>query len=144
MSLKEFFIVEKFPAKIGQVRKKQLFFQFFYQKLGNKATLSNRREFNFDFFFLSFRRFRGNSSKQIDFAHRSGALARPGSRELRAVKIPASYDAWRPPKRRKNDSEKIQFFWSRKLVFHYFSWILEEINNVRRLPSEVQLQIDLF
>ena len=39
------------------------------------------------------------------------ALARSGSRELRAVKIPASYDAWRPPKRRKNDSEKIEFFW---------------------------------
>ena len=31
------------------------------------------------------------SPKKIDFAHRSGALARPGSQELRAVKIPASY-----------------------------------------------------
>ena len=51
--------------------------------------------------------FRGNSSKKIDFAHRSDVVARLGSRELRAVKIPASYDAWRPPKRRKNDSEKI-------------------------------------
>ena len=57
-----------------------------------------------------FRWFLGSSSKKIDFAHRSGALARPGSRELRAVKIPASYDAWRPPKRRKNDLVKIRFF----------------------------------
>ena len=32
--------------------------------------------------------------KKIDFAHRLDAVARPGSRELRAVKIPASYDAW--------------------------------------------------
>ena len=47
--------------------------------------------------------------KKIDFAHRSGALARPGSRELRAV-IPASYDAWRPPERRKDHLEKIRFF----------------------------------
>ena len=44
---------------------------------------------------------RGKSSKNFDFGHRSGVLDRPGSRELRAVKIPASYDAWRPPKRRK-------------------------------------------
>ena len=54
--------------------------------------------------------------KKIDFAHRSDDVARSGSRELRAVKIPASYDAWRPPKRRKNDSVKIRFFRSRKSV----------------------------
>ena len=36
---------------------------------------------------------------KIDFAHRAHGVARAGSRELRAVKIPASYDAWRPPKR---------------------------------------------
>ena len=59
------------------------------------------------FFQNIFRNFRHISSTYIDFAHRSGALARPGSRELRAVQIPTSYDAWRPPKRRKNDSEKI-------------------------------------
>ena len=58
-----------------------------------------------------FRSFRRNSSKKIDFAHRLGALARPGSRELPAIKIPASYHAWRPPKRRKNDSGKNLFFW---------------------------------
>ena len=57
---------------------------------------------NFDFFL----KFSWKFVEKIDFADRSGALARPGSRELRAVKIPASYDAWRPPKRRKNDSEK--------------------------------------
>ena len=33
------------------------------------------------------------SPTKIDFAHRSGVLARPGSQELRAVKIPASCDA---------------------------------------------------
>ena len=54
---------------------------------------------------------------KIDFAHRSGALARPGSRELRAVKIPASYDAWRPLTRRKNDSEKIRFFGVSEISF---------------------------
>ena len=42
--------------------------------------------------------FCGNSLKQIYFAHFSDVSARSGSRELRAVKIPASYDAWRPPK----------------------------------------------
>ena len=47
--------------------------------------------------------------KKIDLAHRSDAVARLGSRELRAVEIPASYDTWRPPKRRKNDSEKMRF-----------------------------------
>ena len=31
--------------------------------------------------------------KQIDFAYCSDAGARPGNRELHAVKIPASYDA---------------------------------------------------
>ena len=51
-------------------------------------------------FFVEFRR------KKFDFGHRLGVLDRPGSRELRAVKIPASYDAWRPPKRRKNTPKK--------------------------------------
>ena len=54
--------------------------------------------------------FRGNSSKKMNFAHFLDVSARSGSRELRAVKIPASYDAWRPPKRQKNDSEKNCFF----------------------------------
>ena len=36
--------------------------------------------------------------QQIDFAHRLDVAARSGSREVRAVKIPASHDAWRPPK----------------------------------------------
>ena len=54
--------------------------------------------------------FRENSSKKIDFAHRLGALDRPRSREPRAVKIPASYDAWRPPNNQKNDSEKVRYF----------------------------------
>ena len=39
----------------------------------------------------------------MDFAHRSDAMARPRSRELRAIKIPASYDAWRTPKRLKTN-----------------------------------------
>ena len=38
---------------------------------------------------------------KFDFGHRSGALDRPGSRELRAVKISASYDAWRPQNKTK-------------------------------------------
>ena len=81
---------------------------------------NKRSRFFFDFFFYFFRSFRGNSSKKIVFAHRSGALARSGSRELRAVKIPASYDAWRPPKRRKNDSGKIKFFWVSEISFSLF------------------------
>ena len=64
--------------------------------------------------------FRGNSSQKFDFARRSDAVARPGSRELRAVKIPASYDAWRPPKRRKNDSDKNRFFWVSEISFSSF------------------------
>ena len=51
--------------------------------------------------------FRESSWKKIYFARCLGALARPGSRELRAVEIPASYGAWQPPKRRKNFSEKL-------------------------------------
>ena len=61
----------------------------------------------FEFFFQVFAEHR---RKKFDFGHRSGVLDRPGSRELRAVKIPASYDAWRPPKRQKNDSEQKLFF----------------------------------
>ena len=38
------------------------------------------------------------AEQKIDFAHRLDALARLGHRELRADKISASYDAWRPPK----------------------------------------------
>ena len=44
-------------------------------------------------------------------------LVRMGNRELRAVKIPASYDAWRRPKRRKNDSEKIDLPWVSHISF---------------------------
>ncbi len=95
----------------------------------------------------NFRSFRGNSSKKFDFGHRSGVLDRPGSRELRAVKIPASYDAWRPPKRRKNDSGKNRFFGFRKSVFRHFSWILERIGSFQRqnhFPREILLQMHLF
>ena len=63
------------------------------------------------------------SWKKIDFAHRSSALARPGIRMLRAVKIPASYDAWRPPKRRKNDSDRIRFL--QVLEINYSSFFLD-------------------
>ena len=86
-------------------------------------------------------------TKKIDFDHRSDVLARPGSQELRAVKIPASYDAWRPPKRRKNDLGKINFFRFRKSVFRHFSSILEGIDIFKRqnrLPREILLQIHLF
>ena len=55
--------------------------------------------------------------KKTDFAHRSDVVVQLGSRELRAVKIPASYNAWRPPKRRKNDSERIQFFFVSEISF---------------------------
>ena len=85
--------------------------------------------------------------QKMDFAHRSGALARPGSRELRAVKIPASYDAWRPPKRRKNDSGKNRCFWVSEISFRHFPWILEGIDNFKRqnqFPPENLLQIHLF
>ena len=48
--------------------------------------------------------FRGNSSQKFDFARHLDAVARPGSRELRAVKTPTSYDAWRP----QNVNKKIE------------------------------------
>ena len=77
----------------------------------------------FESFSKNFRSFRGNSSKKIDVAHRSGVLDRPGSRELRVVKIPASYDAWRPPKRRKNNSEKKKLgFGNQLFVFFPGFW----------------------
>jgi len=71
----------------------------------------------FEIFLNFFRSFRGKSSKKFDFGHRSGARDRPGSRELRVVKIPASYDPWRPPKRRKNTSGKNRFFWVSEISF---------------------------
>ena len=62
---------------------------------------------------------RGSSLKKIDFAHRLNAVVCPGSRELRAVEIPDSYDAWRSSIHQQNDSQKIgfYFFWSQKAVF---------------------------
>ena len=47
-------------------------------------------------------------------------MARPRSPELRAVKIPASYDAQRPPKHPKAILKKFNFFRSRKSVFRQF------------------------
>ena len=84
--------------------------------------------------------FRGNFSNILNSAHCSDAVARSGSRELRAVKIPASYDAWRPPKRRKNDSKKIIFVCSRKLVLRQIWWILEE-PRLRERQNQLQRQI---
>ena len=91
--------------------------------------------------------FRGNLSNKIDFAHRLGALARPGSRELRAVKIPASCDAWLPPKRRRNDSENFDFFGSLKSVFRQFGSVQEKLQPIGRqtqLQHQISLQIDVF
>ena len=65
-------------------------------------------------------RFRESSPKKFDFAHFSDALARSGSRELRAAQIPASYDAWRPPKRRKNGSGKNNLFGVSEISFSLF------------------------
>ena len=73
-----------------------------------------------------------------------------GSRKVlvvRAVKIPASYDAWRLTKRRKHDSKKFDFLGSQKSVFGYFSWILEELDNFRhqnQLPCEILFQVYRF
>ena len=77
------------------------------------------------------RKFSQKFVEKIDFAHRLDDAGSWGSRQLRAVKIPASYDAWRPPKCRKTDSQKVLFVWSRKSVFRHFSWILEELDNFR-------------
>ena len=49
--------------------------------------------------------------ERIDVARRLGALARPGSREPRAVVIPAFYNAWRLPKCRKKRFGKKSIFW---------------------------------
>ena len=101
----------------------------------------------FENFLKIFRSFRGNSSKKFDFGHRSGALARPGSRERRAVKIPASYDPWRPPKRRENDSEKNIFFGVSEISFSSFFWILEGIGNFQgqnKFSRKILFQIHLF
>ena len=52
----------------------------------------------------NFEGFREKLWEKFDFARRSDAMARLGHRELRAVKISASYDAWRPPKLRKSET----------------------------------------
>ena len=101
----------------------------------------------FENFLNFFRSFRGNSSKKFDFGHRSSALARPGSREVRGVKIPASYDPWRPPTRQKNDLEKNRFFGVSEISFSPFSWILKGIGIFQRqnhFPREILLQMHLF
>ena len=56
-------------------------------------------------FFKNLGKVRESSSKNVDFVHRSGALARPGNRELLvcAVKFSASCDAWRPKTGRKTE-----------------------------------------
>ena len=64
---------------------------------------------------------RESSSKKINFVHSLDAVACPGSRELRPVKIPTSYDARRPPKRRKNDSIKTRFFLVSEISFSSFT-----------------------
>ena len=63
--------------------------------------------------------FRGTSSKKMDFAHRSDVEARSGSRELRAVKVLGSHEAWRPPTGRKNDSAKLRFLFVLEISFSY-------------------------
>ena len=70
----------------------------------------------FEFFSKTNSKFSRNfDEKKIDFAHSSGALARPGSRELRADKIPTSYDAWRPRNVEKTIRNKFDVFWSRRV-----------------------------
>ena len=78
--------------------------------------------------------FRRNSSNKFDFVHFSDVSARLGSRELRAVKIPASYDAWRPPKRRKNDSEKIRFL-SAKMDHRHLRTIVQGLCSMCSIDS---------
>ena len=65
----------------------------------------NDREMFFENVFKKFRSFCESPSKKIDFAYRPSALAHLGTRELRAVKISASCDAWRPTKQR-NDTKR--------------------------------------
>ena len=85
--------------------------------------------------------------QKFDFVHVLDVSARLGSRELRAVKIPASYDAWRPPIRRKIDLEKLDFWASQKSVFRNFFRIFEVLDNLRyqnQFPREIMLEIHLF
>ena len=90
------------------------------KKLQEHYDINKRSRIFVKHFLKNFRSFRRISWKKIDFGHRSGAVARPGSRELLAIKIPASCDAWRPPKRQKNDSEKKLFFWVSEISFSSF------------------------
>ena len=85
--------------------------------------------------------------KQFDFADFSDAMARPGGRELRALKISALTlnNAWPYQKHRKNETKRTRFFFrSQKSVFPYVQQIFEELDNFRRqnqLPCDVWLQI---
>ena len=62
-------------------------------------------------------------------------MARSGSRELRALKIPASYEIWRSPKLRKNNSEKIHFGSS----FHNFEKKTDKSSKLRFIVSRSHL-----
>ena len=62
--------------------------KYSYKALRISKSQVERLEKEIDFFNKNLRSFREISSKKIDFTYRSDALARPGSRELLAVKIP--------------------------------------------------------
>ena len=90
--------------------------------------------------------FCGNSSKKIDFAHRLDVVARPGSRELCAFKIPRLATPKTSKTRFRKNSANM-FFGLGNQFFVISSRILEELNNFRcqnQLPRGILLQIYRF
>ena len=95
-------------------------------------------------FCKDFRHFRENRRTKFDFAHRLDATARPGDRELGAVKISASYDAWRPPKRQKHGRNILKKFVEVFEVFARFFNVFTRFSNFSGAFGLIWMRLDLF
>ena len=98
-------------------------------------------------FFTNFRSFRESSSKEIDFAHRLGALARLGVKSYALLKFQPPTMLGDHQNVEKTIWKKIDFFGFRKSIFRNFSWILERIGTFQHqnhFPREILLQMHLF
>ena len=116
-----------FPIWVSESEGRQLApvgYQTPLHRLGAAPLIPRSRNFRRNCYF----------SKIFDFAYRLDAVARLGSRELCAVEIPATYDAWRPPTPSKNKNEKQLIFTVLKSQFFFVIlggfWRSTRISNI--------------